>query len=302
MDIGVVIVTYNRIDKLKTALDLYDRQTLLPKYIIVVNNASTDGTGEYLSDWKENESGYKKILITSKSNLGGSGGFYLGLEESLKQDADWVWVSDDDAYPELDAIEKAQKHIDGIDGGVSAICGTVLNFGKIDTAHRRRMTLKFFKVNIEFVNEDEYKKDCFEINNFSYVGGLINKKAMQEVGLPIKDYFIWCDDGEHCLRLCKVGKVICFPDIVVNHDVGVTDSSILTWRDYYGYRNRMDQYRRHYGKFVTFIYCTFYSIRARFRIILRKNPKGNRMILDALKDYKKGKLGVSDKYRPGTKI
>ena len=51
MNFGVVLVTYNRLDKLKIALECYEKQSYLPKNIIVVNNASTDGTKEYLDEW-----------------------------------------------------------------------------------------------------------------------------------------------------------------------------------------------------------------------------------------------------------
>ncbi len=52
-DIGAVIVTFNRLEKLKKALASYEKQTLLPEYIIVVDNASNDGTKEYLEEWKK---------------------------------------------------------------------------------------------------------------------------------------------------------------------------------------------------------------------------------------------------------
>ena len=52
MKIGVVIVTYNRLEKLKIALKSYEKQSFKPQYILVVNNNSTDGTLEYLKEWK----------------------------------------------------------------------------------------------------------------------------------------------------------------------------------------------------------------------------------------------------------
>ena len=52
MDIGVVLVTYNRKEKLIKALKSYDNQSYKMKFVLVVNNASTDGTKEYLELWK----------------------------------------------------------------------------------------------------------------------------------------------------------------------------------------------------------------------------------------------------------
>lgn len=55
MEICVVLVTFNRLNCLKKALDEFEKQTYLPKRLIVVNNSSTDGTAEYLSEWKKND-------------------------------------------------------------------------------------------------------------------------------------------------------------------------------------------------------------------------------------------------------
>ena len=87
MKIGVVLVTYNRLEKLKIALKSYEEQTVLPKYILVVNNNSNDGTKEYLENWAKDNSKIEKIVVNLDKNTGGSGGFYEGLKNSLELDA-----------------------------------------------------------------------------------------------------------------------------------------------------------------------------------------------------------------------
>lgn len=107
--IGVVIVTYNRKEKLKKALKAYDQQIFLPCEIIVVNNASTDGTNEILDRWKSENSIYSKVVIDSKYNVGGSGGFYLGEKRALHDNISWIMIADDDAYPDTDYIKKYMR-------------------------------------------------------------------------------------------------------------------------------------------------------------------------------------------------
>lgn len=52
-NICVLIVTYNRLNKLKKSLEAYDKQIVLPKRIVVVDNCSNDGTKEYLVEWEQ---------------------------------------------------------------------------------------------------------------------------------------------------------------------------------------------------------------------------------------------------------
>lgn len=70
MKIGVVIVTYNRLEKLKIALASYEKQTIKPQYILVVNNHSTDDTKEYLETWQKNLSPIDKKVIHLEQNTG----------------------------------------------------------------------------------------------------------------------------------------------------------------------------------------------------------------------------------------
>ena len=84
MDIGVVIVTFNRVEKLKTALLNFDVQSILPAYIIVVDNASSDETPAFLGKWENDKKRYMKKVIRMNQNKGGSGGCYTRLQESLK--------------------------------------------------------------------------------------------------------------------------------------------------------------------------------------------------------------------------
>lgn len=83
-DIGVVIVTYNRLNKLKRTLSSYSSQKLLPKYILVVNNASTDGTDAFLSEWKLQNNQHDivaKYVINLSENREEVAAFTLGRKK-----------------------------------------------------------------------------------------------------------------------------------------------------------------------------------------------------------------------------
>ena len=75
MKIAIVLCTFNRIDCLKIALQKYENQTVKPDFMVIVNNASTDGTKEYLDKWEGSPSSIKKFTINKiLVDLGGSQG------------------------------------------------------------------------------------------------------------------------------------------------------------------------------------------------------------------------------------
>lgn len=308
MKIGVVIVTYNRLEKLKIALASYEKQTLKPKYILVVNNNSTDGTKEYLEQWQNEKNGIEKYLVNLDKNTGGSGGFFEGLKNSLEIDSEWVWVADDDAYPKENAFEIAKDYIESHkDVNLSAICGTVLKSdGKsIDYSHRRNIyTTVFNRIAQPYSKKNDYSKEEFEINGFSYVGTMINKDKLKQTELTKKDYFIYYDDTEHSYRLSKLGKIIVIPKMEVIHDAPHTEmSEIVKWKLYYLVRNTLDFIKNNFDEKYFKEQCFEVPFKFKVAVLLFGKDKkyGYKMIDEAVKDAKAEKTGLHEIYKPGWK-
>ena len=305
MNFGVVLVTFNRLDKLKIALECYENQSYLPKVMIVVDNASTDGTVDFLKKWEKKKSKFKKQVIYLDKNTGGSGGFYTGLKASLKLNLDYVWVSDDDAFPKNNCFSIANEYLlNNKDKNISAICGTVINRGKIDVLHRRRLKKILFFLVQTLISKKEYKKEDFKLNLFTYVGTFINVKKMKEIGITKKDYFIYCDDSEHSYRLSKVGDIYCIPSIEIVHDGPLNNASDgLTWKLYYGIRNSIDFVKNDFSCVYYLSYKLYFRLKYYGMITLLWPHKieGYKLVNKAIRDGKKGKLGLDSKYRPGWK-
>lgn len=302
---GVVLVTYNRLDKLKIALKCYEKQTYLPKNILIVNNASTDGTYEYLEKWLKKKTKFKKQVINLEKNTGGSGGFHEGLKARLNLDIDYVWVSDDDAFPENDCFELANNFLaEKKDCNISAICGSVINRGKIDIVHRRRLKKILFFIVQTFVSRKEYNKPFFKLNLFTYVGTFINVKKMKKAGVTIKDYFIYCDDTEHSYRMSLEGDIYCLPEMKIIHDGPLNNGKDgVNWKLYYGIRNSIDFVRRNFEKQYYYTYRIYFRFKYYIMTtLLWKNKRaGYKLINCAIKDAKHQKLGIDTVYRPGWK-
>ncbi|MBR3199010.1 MAG: glycosyltransferase [Bacilli bacterium] len=305
MKFGVVLVTFNRLDKLKIALECYEKQTYKPEILFVIDNASSDGTKEFLDKWSKKKGNFKKEIIHLKTNTGGSGGFHEGLKKALAFDLDYVWVSDDDAFPEADCFEIANNFLlNNSDKNISAICGTVMNRGKIDIVHRRRLKrLCFFPIQT-FISKREYAKAYFKLNLFTYVGTFINVSKMKEVGVTIKDYFIYCDDTEHSYRLSLVGDIFCVPKIKIVHDGPLNNGKDgVNWKLYYGVRNSIDFLKRDFPKRYYYTYKIYFRLKyyAMITLLWPNKVAGYKLINKAIKDGKNGKLGLDSLYRPGWK-
>lgn len=299
-DIGCIIVTFNRLEKLKKTLRCYAMQSILPDYVIVVNNASTDGTAKFLQKWKQIDEGFEKIIINSSTNLGGSGGFYLGEKEAINLSAKWIMIADDDAYPEKNYLKGMYKYICNCDENlVSIVCGKVIQHGDYVNFHRGQWKTKWDKDFYTGVQRSEYDKKVFYPDFVSYVGILINKLKMQEVGLVNKDNFIWHDDIEHTYRLSQKGKIVCLPEYSMLHDVDDTHDGI-SWKSYYGYRNALFFFKKHFPGHYPFILGKLF-IKSILAPLRGRSFTEIRLRFAAMKDCVCNHMGKNEVYKPGWK-
>lgn len=297
MIICAVVVTYNRLDKLKKCLSSYSDQTRKPDKLIVVDNASNQETKDYLNQWKEFDDGYEKFVLTLDKNYGGSGGFYYGMKKADELGFDWLWIADDDAYLDHDCFELLEKEIHD-NPNLKAICSQVNNANGIDFAHRR--LIKKGRLYPKEVDSDSesYTKNKFSINLFSFVGTALNKEVVEQCGFPRKDFFIWFDDTEYSYRVNEKFNIECFPLIKVFHDdiqKGVKNT--ISWKTYYGERNRLETFRLHFSK------REFSWYLLRYKLAMIKSYFTNHKLYmckkDALYDFCRNRFGISDKYKPG---
>lgn len=302
MDICVVVVTYNRLNKLKKAIEAYDNQKELPMNFIVINNNSSDGTAEYLLKWQEAESEYTKTVINLSENIGGSGGFYYGLKKALEFNNKWIWVADDDAYPQENAFLKLNKILnDTVYESTAAVCAEVRNAdGSLSVGHRRRLTVQYGIIKEHNISKQEYIQEKFNLDLFTYVGTILNTQKMRSVGLPKKEYFIWFDDTEHSLRMKSQGEILCYPSVSVIHDA-VEGKGKADWKDYYGVRNRLDMYFQHYPK-LKLLTLSLWLAKAILAPLKGYSLAVVKMRLTAIKDACCGKFGRHPIYGPVCKL
>lgn len=235
---AVVIVTYNRERLLCECIRRVFSQTVSADRIIIVNNASTDGTKKYLAELSAREAICE--VIECSRNIGGAGGFARGIAQASKYDVDCVLIIDDDAMLAPDYMEKLLK-AKARKPMYSALAGSVRVNGNIDTGHRKRLarTGMLFKDCAAVLYQNAY----FECDIASFCGMLLDKKLIMQIGMPHAEYFIWHDDAEYSLRVHRYSRFLVIPDAILNHKTEIDKKDTYprryTWRDYYNIRNRL---------------------------------------------------------------
>jgi rhamnopyranosyl-N-acetylglucosaminyl-diphospho-decaprenol beta-1,3/1,4-galactofuranosyltransferase len=92
--IYAVVVTHRRPDELAKSLDAVSAQTRTPDHLVVVDNDNDDRVRDLVASQP-----IPTTYLGSRRNLGGAGGFALGMLHALALGADWVWLADDDGRP-----------------------------------------------------------------------------------------------------------------------------------------------------------------------------------------------------------
>lgn len=298
-----VIVTFNRLDKLKEEINSLLSQKILPKKIIIIDNDSMLDTKEYCDSLVSSNSRiiYKRL----RKNVGGSGGFYEGLKVSLKLDVDWISLSDDDAVYSKKFFEYIKNAVNN-NKRVLCFTGTVTNCdGDIQLDHRRNI-----KNNIVLsqynISSNKYK-NCFYLQIFSFVGVVLKKTLISDIGLPEKDYFIWCDDTEYSLRVIKHTKILNVSNAIITHKTVNHKKTRFepSWKMYYGIRNSIIMTKKHsQHKLLYSIFLPLMILKKYLALFFKFNyykPYTKKMAFIYFNGFKDGilkKIGINKNFLP----
>ncbi|QHL86552.1 glycosyltransferase [Nibribacter ruber] len=184
-----IVVTYNRLELLKRCVQSLKDQTMALDAILVVNNGSTDGTAA----WLQEQSG---LLVLTQENLGGAGGFYHGMQKSLELGYDWSWCMDDDCVVAPAAFAELFKHLKQPQNIYGSIAISETNHGKLAWFTKVKMGSAWVTTN----EVSCLQQEIVETTSIPFLGFCIHKNTLQQIGLPLKEIFIWGDDAEMCLR------------------------------------------------------------------------------------------------------
>jgi rhamnopyranosyl-N-acetylglucosaminyl-diphospho-decaprenol beta-1,3/1,4-galactofuranosyltransferase len=207
--VAAVVVTYNRRALLTEALTAVYGQTRAPDSVIVVDNASADGTDAVVRDRFP-----AAALTTLSRNTGGAGGFACGTLLALADGADLIWYMDDDTVPEPGALAALLAARDRHAGSPTLVASRVIWTDR--QAHPMNTPrAKPFASQAE--RAAAAAAGCVPIRSASFVSILVDANACRRHGPPQADYFLWNDDFEFTTRLLRGGTGLLCPASVAVH-------------------------------------------------------------------------------------
>jgi rhamnopyranosyl-N-acetylglucosaminyl-diphospho-decaprenol beta-1,3/1,4-galactofuranosyltransferase len=223
--IVAVVVTYNRLALLQRLVTRLGQVGELDE-VLVVDNASTDGTGPWLA-------GAPVASRSLSTNSGGAGGFHDGLEWAVERGADLIWLMDDDGLPDEDCLSRLLEHRD-LD-----FWGPVV----VDEADPDRLVFPIRLPggtrtvrqlpDVRAAATDGLIRDVV----IPFNGVLVTRTLVEEIGLVRAEFFIWGDDVEYLWRAkeagARTGTVV---DAVVRHpSVGDLGTPMMFGRTTYNH-------------------------------------------------------------------
>jgi rhamnopyranosyl-N-acetylglucosaminyl-diphospho-decaprenol beta-1,3/1,4-galactofuranosyltransferase len=235
--VAVVIVTFNRADLLGRMLDGLAAQTHPPDAVYIVDNASEDHTQDVLAQPRD-----LPLQITrTDENLGGAGGFHLGVRQAYDAGHDRIWLMDDDVVPAPDCLATLMAVDEACLMAVREdLAGTLVEKAAIrfDLHNPFAIRPKTAMVETTYVTRNSMPA-LAEIENVAFEGFLVRREVIDEIGFPDPSYFIFYDDVDFAIRARRAGfRIWAVRDAVLVRQLDFDQQHDLAgWKGFYMYRN-----------------------------------------------------------------
>lgn len=235
--VAVVVVTYNRADLLEGMLAGLAALERLPDGIVVVDNASTDRTAEVLAA----ATNPGLVVLRTDENLGGAGGFHLGVQVAFEKGFDRLWLMDDDVVPAPDCLTVLMATDEDCLAAVREDrSGALVEKAALRFDLRNPLAIKPKTAMVETTYGERGRMPALvEVENVAFEGFLVRREVVGRVGLPDPTYFIFYDDVDFAIRARQAGfRIWAVRDAVLVRQLDFDQQHDLAgWKGFYMYRN-----------------------------------------------------------------
>ncbi|GGO84661.1 rhamnosyltransferase [Nocardioides phosphati] len=235
--VAVVVVTFNRSAMLPGMLDGLAAQTRPADAIIVIDNASTDDTRAVL----DARTDLPLQVTTTGANLGGAGGFHLGMLQAYDAGHDRILLMDDDVVPAPDFLEVMVAHEGPCQMAVREdLQGRLVEKAAVrfDLDNPLAIKPKTASVDSTYASRAEMPAEVL-VENVAFEGFMVRRDVIAAIGLPDPSFFIFYDDVDFAIRARNAGyPIVCLRDAVLVRQLDFNQQHDLSsWKGFYMYRN-----------------------------------------------------------------
>ncbi len=200
--VSVILPTYNREKYIARAIESVWKQSYENMELIVINDASTDGTGNLINNLAKDNP--KIIVLHNEVNLGMVASFNKAINVAqgkyiARLDDDDVWCSGEKIEKQVDFLEKNPAYC--------LVGGGVIKVDKHDKEIVRYLLPK---------EDEDIRKTILVNNTFAHTTVLFRKDTFLEVG-GYDEQFPFVQDWDLWLKMGKVGKFYNFQEFFVRY-------------------------------------------------------------------------------------
>jgi rhamnopyranosyl-N-acetylglucosaminyl-diphospho-decaprenol beta-1,3/1,4-galactofuranosyltransferase len=243
MKVLAAVVTHNRCKLLQRCIDHINAQTRKPDSLLIVNNASTDGTLEMLQA--------NGISFVTQENVGSAGGWYSSIQAALDEGFDAVWLMDDDGFPDMHALQELES---ALTQGVACASSVVVKedaptqfvfpFPVLNAAGLPALLRSPRKIhNLEQLDRVA-SAGKYPFAHF-FNGTLINLQSVRKIGNVDRGFFIFGEEVDYFFRLRSVGPVISVLNAIHYHP-DVSQRPYTSAKVYYYLKNTIILNQRYF--------------------------------------------------------
>lgn len=234
MSVCAIVVTFNRRELLVQCLAALAAQTQAADHVLVVDNASTDGTPQLIREVYADQ----VELLELPDNVGGAGGFHEGMKRAHAAGHEWLWIMDDDTLPNPTALAELLAGSERSAVGTPSLLASKVVW-KNDRLHP--MNAPLFEINRTAAVVAGCERGLMPLRLTTFVSLLIHRGVVDRHGLPLKRYFLWSDDIEYTARVLRNEPGFLVVDSVALHATARPYTAISTSDDrfYFHVRNTL---------------------------------------------------------------
>ncbi len=214
MKIYVILVTYNGMKWINECLSSLLQGTI-PISIIIVDNASEDGTAKFVSENYKNV-----ILLKQNKNLGFGIANNIGVSYALDERCDYVFLLNQDAFVKPDTIEIITKVAHNNPG--YGIISPIHLSGKGDFLDESFLYYIKQKESEQFITDcvmENKRNEIYSVNMINAAAWLLPKYTLETVGGFDPIFFLYGEDDNYCQRVLYHGlKIGITPLTSIRHD------------------------------------------------------------------------------------